>query len=418
MSYTDKPEWADEINGLVSRGGTVATTPSGVKVVKVDWDPNLRSEYGLAVRFYANGVRKTRLRDGTYIEKSVRPVKQLERFYNSIRFASQLAKEGGVVSPIVVYIDGSPVVPDLERMLEAAGGLPFAVIIPPDNQGCGAGENIVQHALSSVCKYLIRWDADVELNPFDIHDIAKAFKTIEEDPNEPGAFALSSNITMFARLFAKDLPDEVRYFSGANMADLVIYDTEVLREVGYADPVLYVNEDGELRLRAESATGKRVYVDKLITGKAAPSGANSNTERRKLVGKYIKATRPWITTVFPKKGMFRLRMGGKAVRHLGQGRVWGPHIWGQEAAEALWGQGVPVVPEGGDIHPPVPPYYFEMRELIVDMLDEGPPMSPAELYDELDRTIGVDMDSVIVTLGLMSKDGSVYKASEIGYSTH
>lgn len=250
-------------------------------------------------------------------------------FLNTLRDMVALIKKQAPGSPVFVIDDESPVSPDLDTIQDIVGDLPFLYFRLPQNLGCGGKENILQRVLSERCKYIVRYDADIRVENVKLKDIKRAFKEL------PDAWAITSCITYFARLEASKLSDDVRYFSGSNIADFLVMKSEALKEIGFSDPELRCNDDGDIRLRALAGRGWKCYVDKTIGGKAPPSGAGANLEVRTRMGKYVSETRPFIRVIFPPKKSPRFTLDKKQAETAKDFYIPG-HTYAEELAKRVW----------------------------------------------------------------------------------
>ena len=306
--------------------------PQGLPTIQAFRWPNRTTYYkfGYGCGYFIKGE----IHDFNHPEapvKKVNPAKQLQLFYDNLTFFKERAKEYGEVGPFIVVDDGSPIKVDLDQVAELTDPHPLAYITFPHNGGVGMKEHVVQVALASVTDYIIRWDVDIKMDPFPLRSFLMAFK---EDI--PDAWVIAPCITYFARLYEASLAPDVRYFSGANLADMACFRSEVFRRVGYSDPFCKVNNDGELRLRALGALGWKCYVDRTLTGKARPSGAGSGTDKRIIVGEHLKETRPWLQVVFPEgKGTFRLSLNKKRAAEAKETNI-APNTWACEVRDTLW----------------------------------------------------------------------------------
>jgi glycosyltransferase involved in cell wall biosynthesis len=275
------------------------------KVILRNWDHEAHYQFGLGMGFYFNGYRQV-MRKGEMVKLEI-PLDVRMAVTNETleHLVAQLRRHAGKDAPIVIIDDCSPAPPEPERWADIAGDNPFLYFRLPKNLGCGGKENILQSILAPRCEFVARCDDDVTLDDFSFQDIVDGFNELDD------AFAITSCITYFARVEASQLPEGQRYFSGSNMADFVIYKSSVFDEVGYSDPYLRMNEDGELRIRIHAALNKVIYVDKMIGGKATPTGGGNTLEGRIRMSKYVEATRPFVQVIYPKKGVPRFRMNKK-----------------------------------------------------------------------------------------------------------
>lgn len=298
------------------------------KIILNDWDPDAHYRLGIGLGFYFDGKRRVvRKGETVIIEAPLAP--RMELFQNNVRRLVEASRATGERVPVVIIDDHSPVEPDVDALAAIVAPNPFLYFRLPKNLGCGGKENILQSILAARCDFVARCDDDVTLEPFDFNDVLAAFDEIDD------AFAVTSCITYFARLDASSQPEGVRHFSGSNMADFVIYRSSVFERVGYSDPVLRSNDDGELRLRIAGALDWRIYVDKTLTGKAVPSGAGAGLEKRRELGEYVKATRPYITVIFPKEGTPRYRLNKKMADEAKMFYV-PPHPYAQRLIPRIW----------------------------------------------------------------------------------
>ena len=299
---------------------------SDTKLVR--WDPKGTYKYGIGCGWYLNGMRRV-VSKGAFVEKPL----NVERYRNIVcdtaEFLVEKLKDANETAPFVILDDQSPVKMDIERMIKITDPHPFLYVKLPSNMGAGGKENILQHILQQRCEYVVRWDADVKLDAPSFQELEASFKKL------PDAFAITSCITYFARLEASLLPARQNHFSGSNIADFVAYRSSAFKELGYSDPMLRINEDGDLRLRALAKMDMRCYVDKRISGKATPSGANTGQDARVEVGNYIAKTRPFIKVVFPRNGSFRLTLNKKDSESAKDFHI-GPHPYAEKLALALW----------------------------------------------------------------------------------
>jgi hypothetical protein len=244
-------------------------------------------------------------------------------------FLAEKLKDSGSEAPFVILDDASPERMDVDRLVEITKPFPFFYMRLPKNMGCGGKENILQYVLSQRSDYVLRWDSDIRLDGLSLENIAADFESMND------AWAITSCITYFARLEASQLPEEQNHFSGSNIADFVAYRSSAFEHIGYSDPELRVNEDGDLRLRALAKRGWKCYVDKRITGKAIPSGAGTPGGSRNKIGEYIAKTRPFIKVSYPKSGQFRIRLD-KAAADTAKDFMIEPHPYAKKIAQALW----------------------------------------------------------------------------------
>lgn len=298
------------------------------KIVMRNWDPEARYRFGIGLGFYFNGKRVVvRKGETVTIDAPVEP--RMRLFHDNVNHLLSEARNAQDATPLVIIDDQSPVEPDVEALAEIAGDNPFLYFRLPKNLGCGGKENILQRLLSERCEYVARCDDDVTLDPFDFDEVLAGLAGLDN------AFAVTSCITYFARLDAANQPEDQRHFSGSNMADFVIYKSTVFDHVGYSDPMLRSNDDGELRLRIQGALDWRIFVDKMLTGKAPPSGAGAGLEKRRELGRYVQATRPFITVVFPKEGTPRYRLNKKQAAEARLFYV-PAHPWAQMMLPRIW----------------------------------------------------------------------------------
>jgi len=276
----------------------------GFSISMENWDSKAHYEFGIGCGYYFSGLR-TVMRKGEMAEIPIAPEKQTAVFKETLAQFSDLAQaEGGL--PFLIIDDCSPVSLPIEELKEIVGDNPLLFIRPPRNLGTAGKENLIQRVLSERCKYVVRFDADVKFDPFTLDYFRDAFAEL------PDAWAITPCITYFARLDASNLPEDQRYFSGSNIADLAVMDSAIFDEIGYADPKVKWNEDGEYRLRAKAITGKLCYVDKEMTGTAKPTGGGGKPlEFRAKAGRYIDKTRPFIKVVYPKGKTPRLMLDKK-----------------------------------------------------------------------------------------------------------
>jgi hypothetical protein len=292
------------------------------------WDAKASYKFGLGCGYYLNGVRRV-VSKGAFVEIPVNVEKYRSLMYRTTEFMVDRLKEANETAPFVILDDQAPIRMDVERLIKITDPHPFLYVRLPVNMGVGGKENILQHVLQERCKYMLRWDADVAMEALSLPDIESAFHKL------PDAWAITSCITYFARLEAASLPARQNLFAGSNIADFVAYRCSVFKELGYADPALRINEDGDMRLRALAKLNMQCYVDKRITGKAIPSGANMGAPSRVEVGEYIAKTRPFAKVVFPRNGSFRLLLDKKKL-DIAQDFYIGPHEYATKLAAVLW----------------------------------------------------------------------------------
>ena len=294
------------------------------------WDPNGRYKFGCGSGWYLDGTRRIYDRKGEYKEKPIDVDKYRRIMEETTEFMVSRLDEAGETAPFFIIDDHSPVELDMERLADIVDPHPFFGIRLPKNMGAGGKENILQHLLSRRVDYILRWDADVKLDTLDLGELEAAFEDMED------AFAITSCITYFARLDAST--HDKRYFAGSNIADFVAYRSEALERLGYSDPELRLNEDGDLRLRALAAHDWKCYTDREITGKAVPSGAGNASDDRSPIGEYIRDTRPFIKVVFPKNGNFRLLLNKTRPDYIDEAKDFyiGAHPIAKKLAEKLW----------------------------------------------------------------------------------
>jgi hypothetical protein len=294
----------------------------------VRWDPKANYKFGFGCGYYLDGIRRV-VSKGEFVERPVNVEKYQATMYNAVSFMVRCLAEAKETAPFFIIDDASPVKMDVERLIELTAPHPFLYLPLPENGGCGNKENIIQHVLSKRCQYVLRWDSDVTLDKLSLGDVEVAFKKM------PDAWAITSCITYFARMDASRLPPGQHHFAGSNIADFVAYRSDAFKKIGYSDPDLRVNEDGDLRLRAIAKVGLKCYVDRRITGKAIPSGANVNVVDRAPIGEYIAKTRPFIRVVFPKRGAFRLVHNEKATATAKHFYI-GPSPLAEKLSEKVW----------------------------------------------------------------------------------
>lgn len=291
-----------------------------------NWDPKGRYEFGIAAGYFFAGRRNV-MRKGVMTEIPVKHEKQLGIFKDTLAQFVELADgEGGL--PFFIVDDGSPVSPSIDELKEIIGDNPFLFVRFPRNLGVSTKENVVQRVLKERCDYVLRFDADVSFDPFDLDYFRDGFKA------NPDAWSITPCITYFARLDASQLPEKQRYFTGSNSADFLAYDSRIFDEIGYSEWKIRYNNDGDLRIRAK-AVGKFCYVDKHFTGKAQPSGGGTALEQRLKDSRYLEKTRPFIKAVYPKGKPARLMLDKKKV-HLAKGFRVPAHPIGEKIAKAVW----------------------------------------------------------------------------------
>jgi len=224
--------------------------------------------------------------------------------------------------------DGSPAPVDVDHFSPILGNVAWAYA-RQENRGAGGAYHALQVALSP-CRYVANLDADVELDdPLALQHAAEGF-----DAN-PDAVIISSNITYFARMWFAQNPDGGRWVSGANSADFRLYKSILLGEVGYVDPEIRRLEDGEFRLRMEALHGLKVYVDRLITGKATPGMTDAARAEENVP--MVLSRSPWAQATRRRDGRFlSLRLRAKAREQNWQDRYVGPAPYALALRDALW----------------------------------------------------------------------------------
>lgn len=273
-------------------------------IIIKNWDKKAHYTFGFGMAYYFSGKRQT-VSYGKTIIKEHDSRKQIETFEKLLRFTNAISKKYSGKHPFLVIDDCSPIKPNPDRVLDLLGSHPVIYIHLPTNIGAGGKENIIQRVLSERCEYILRFDSDIALDDLSLPSIKEAFESI------PDAWAITSCITYFARMYASSLPPWNRYFHGSNIADFVAMRSSVFKKVGYADPKLRKNMDGDMRLRLLAALDMKCYTDRKITGKAMPSGAGGNAESNIECARYVEETRPFIKVSYPKSTNPRFRLNKK-----------------------------------------------------------------------------------------------------------
>jgi len=273
-----------------------------------NWDPEAEYQFGFGSGYFFAGKKMKKVRGGGVEEVPFNHEKQVKTFEELLEHLASVATKQRDGLPFLIIDDCSPMSLDPERLESIVAPNPLLWFRPSKNLGVGGKENIIQAVLGERCEFVAKFDADIKLDPFKLDDLVKGFKKHED------AWAITSCITYFARLEAASLPEKQRWFSGSNIADFVVYRSSIFDDIGYTDPAVRYNEDGEYRLRALAALGMKCYVDKELTGKASPSGAGASWEARLESGRFVDKTRPFIKVIFPKdNGTPRLTLDKKRV---------------------------------------------------------------------------------------------------------
>jgi hypothetical protein len=273
-------------------------------IILKNWDFEGINEFGFGIGYYFSGKRFT-AKDGKTVITDHKPQKQIQLYEELLDFMVDISKKNGGGHPFFVINDCSPIVPNPDRVEEIVSDNPLLYVRLPKNVGCGGKENILQRVLGERCKYILRFDCDIRLDGLSLKEIKKAFVKIKD------AWAITSCITYFARMYASTLPPDKRYFAGSNIADFVAMRSSIFDKVGYSDPKCWRNNDGDLRLRIAAATGMKCYVDREITGKAPPSGSGNTYERSLSSARHVETTRPFIRVSYPSKGNPRFALNKK-----------------------------------------------------------------------------------------------------------
>lgn len=298
------------------------------KIYMNNWDHDAKYEFGFGVGFHFSGKRHA-MKKGVMTVTETNNAKDIVKFEGALAEMVTLSRDQGGNGPIFIVDDASPVSPDSGRLQEIIGDLPFLFFRLPRNLGCGGKENILQRVLSERCEYVVRYDADIHVENVNLEEVKQAFVDM------PDAWAITSCITYFARLYASQLSEDVRYFSGSNIADFLVTKSSVYGEIGFSDPKLRTNDDGDLRLRALAAKGWKCYVDRTIGGKAAPSGAGADLSVRTELAQYVSDTRPFIKVIFPPGKTPRFTLNKKQTE-TAKGFTIPGHPFAEKLVEKVW----------------------------------------------------------------------------------
>jgi hypothetical protein len=297
-------------------------------IIIENWDKKAKYTYGFGISYYFTGKRQI-VKDGKTIIKECDSRKQINVFEELLQFMADTSDKYGGNHPFLVIDDCSPVKPIPDRVLEILGNRPVVYLRLPVNIGAGGKENIIQKVLSERCKYVLRFDSDIKLDNLSLPSIKKAFEELKD------AWAITSCITYFARVYAATLLPEQRYFHGSNIADFVAMRSSVFKKVGYADPKLRKNMDGEMRLRLLSSLDMKCYTDREIKGKAIPSGTGGNLKINNECARYVEMTRPFIRVSYPKNCNARFMLNKKK-KDLGKGFYVPALPFAEKLCKAIW----------------------------------------------------------------------------------
>jgi hypothetical protein len=300
-------------------------------IILKNWNPEGEYEYGFGIGYYFTKER-TIMKDGEVITKPHNPSRQIRVFEELLQFMVNVSKENGGGFPFFVIDDCSPVKPEPDRVEEIVGDEPLLYVHLPKNVGCGGKENILQTVLGARCKYILRFDSDIRIDNLSLRELSKAFKKYKD------AWAITSCITYFARVYAATLPEEQRYFAGSNIADFVAYRSSIFDKVGYFDPRCRRNSDGDMRLRIAAQLDMKCYVDRNITGKASPSGSGNTSDSTNKAARYVEVTRPFIRVSYPSRGNPRFALNKKK-KNMAKGFYIPPMPFAEKLSKAVWKQG-------------------------------------------------------------------------------
>jgi len=292
--------------------------------------------------YFFDGIRRT-AGSATVEGKPLNAEKRFKIMEATLGAMLEEAKSASLDVPFVIVDDCSPTSFPADRFEELLRDRPFAYVRLLENKGAGGKENVLQRVLGVRCQYVLRCDDDVLLNRFRYEEIAQGFEELKD------AWAITSCITLYARMDAASLPESQRYFRSGSIADFVAMRSSVFGAVGYSDPALRSNEDGDLRLRCLAVIGASCYVDRRLTGKAMPSGAGaslgvSGYEQKLKMGRYVEETRPFIKVVYPKGKTPRFTLNKKYMRETAEAGAKPvfyvpPSSEAEECVQLLWGEG-------------------------------------------------------------------------------
>lgn len=311
---------------------------SELRLITRNWDPKAEYDFGIGFGYFFRGYRTWANLQGEWVRTPLGIESRIRNTFKTLRNLLDSARAYGKPSPVVIINDASPIPFPILNALRIVGDAPLLYAELPSNKGVGCKENIIQRILAERCKYIIRYDDDSLVYPFSFKQVKRAFRK-----DVPDAWAITSCITYFARMLSAKVPEETRYFTSANLADFAVFRSSIFGKVGYSDPKMRWNNDGDLRLRCLAFLDMNCYVDKKIIGRALPTGAGVDLNNRLKLAAYIQRTRPFIKVIFLNTTKTpRLALDRKAKEIIQSGvvkekvRFVPAHPWGEKIAEHVW----------------------------------------------------------------------------------
>jgi len=161
-----------------------------MKTLLRNWDVEGHYEFGFGCGFYFSGKRQI-TKKGVTTAVPYNHEKQIKTFEETLaKMAASAKAEGGC--PFIIVDDASPVEVEPERIAEIVGENPMLYLRVDENVGVGGKENILQRALVDRCKYVLKFDVDVQFDSMPLDKIRKGFKTLAD------AWTITTCIAYFA----------------------------------------------------------------------------------------------------------------------------------------------------------------------------------------------------------------------------